>query len=110
MRITEILYKELIRVHNIPYRYRGKYRIEKKPTYKDILDYKKDLEREEQNMLLLRHPYLTFEQSCGHMAEKKKDIRLNKLNMWQETANARFNKRITIQDRLRHYMICEPWE
>ncbi|XP_076293980.1 large ribosomal subunit protein mL63 [Lasioglossum baleicum] len=110
MRLTGILYKEFFRVHNIPYRYRGKYRKERKITFADMMEFKWDLEREEQNMLLLRHPYLTIEQSRGHMTEFKDEKHLNLITGWQENRNARFNKRITITDRLNYYMQNEPWE
>ncbi|XP_011055034.1 PREDICTED: uncharacterized protein LOC105146453 isoform X2 [Acromyrmex echinatior] len=56
-------------INKIPYRFRGKYRIVKKPSMHDLLKMKKDFEREEQNMLILRHPYLTVEQSQGHMKD-----------------------------------------
>ncbi|XP_076644315.1 large ribosomal subunit protein mL63 [Halictus rubicundus] len=110
MRLAGILYKEFYKVHNIPYRFRGKYRKERKVTLKDIMEFKWDLEREEQNMLLLRHPYLTIEQSRGHMADVK-ESRIHRLIMNSlEERNARFNKTVTIKDRLNYYMLNEPWE
>lgn len=59
----------------------------------------KDLEREEQNMLLLRHPYLTVKQSAGHMCEFKKDKYKKLKFLWQEEKNEKFNRRVTIMDR-----------
>ncbi|XP_076230931.1 uncharacterized protein LOC143177052 [Calliopsis andreniformis] len=107
MRITTIL---LYKVHNIPYRYRGKYRIEKKPTMKDIMQFKRDIEREEQNMLLLRHPYLTVEQSKCHMAEFKANKYPELQHKWQEEKNEKFNRRVTIMDRLGHLRVSESWD
>lgn len=107
MRITSIL---LYKVHNIPYRFRGKHRIEKKPTLKDIVQFKKDLEREEQNMLLLRHPYLTKAQSFGHMDEFKEEKFTNIKHQRQEEKNQRFNKSVTIMDRLNHLKVTEVWD
>ncbi|XP_019698817.1 uncharacterized protein LOC105187347 isoform X2 [Harpegnathos saltator] len=64
--------------HNkIPYRFRGKYRIVKKPTMHDLLKMKQDFEREELNMLILRHPYLTIEQSYNH---RSADMEKNGIN------------------------------
>ncbi|XP_043526116.1 ribosomal protein 63, mitochondrial [Frieseomelitta varia] len=107
MRITSVL---LYKVHNIPYRYRGKYGIQKKPTLRDIKQFKEDLEREEANMLILRHPYLTSEQSQGHMCKNKEKIYKNLLNQWREDVNAKFNKKITIMDRLNHLRVTESWD
>lgn len=107
MRITSIL---LYKVHNIPYRFRGKYRKVKEPTMKDIMQFKNDLEREEQNMLILRHPYLTSEQSFCHMAELKKDKAVTFMNKRREELNMKFNRDITIRERLEHLMVKEVWD
>ncbi|XP_076165706.1 uncharacterized protein LOC143145825 [Ptiloglossa arizonensis] len=104
MRITSIL------LYNIPFRFRGKHRIEKKPTMKDIIQFKMDLDREEQNMLLLRHPYITKEQSLYHMSEFKEKKFNDLLYKWQEERNLKFNKRVTIADRLNHLMVKEVWD
>ncbi|CAK9812118.1 hypothetical protein ANTPLA_LOCUS7296 [Anthophora plagiata] len=107
MRITNLL---LYKVHNIPYRFRGKYGKVKKPTMKDIIQFKIDLEREEQNMLLLRHPYLTVDQSKGHMKEAKQTKTITLMNTWREAVNEKFNRRVTIADRLSHLGVHEAWE
>lgn len=70
----------------------------------------KDLEREEQNMLLLRHPYLTVKQSAGHMCEFKKDKYKKLKFLWQEEKNEKFNRRVTIMDRLGHLKVTEGWD
>ncbi|XP_078037928.1 uncharacterized protein LOC144470528 [Augochlora pura] len=110
MRLTQILYRNLIYVHKIPYRFRGKHRKEVAPTFKEILDYRNDIIREEQNMLLLKHPYLTREQSQGHMRKIKRERYKKVVAENIEEKNLKFNKRITIVDRLRYYMHNEAWE
>lgn len=75
-----------------------------------MICFKRDLEREERNMLLLRHPYLTIEQSRGHMKEFKQERFENIQKVRQEEKNSRFNKRITTTDRLSYYMLTEAWE
>lgn len=107
MRIINILYYH---VHNIPFRFRGKHRKIKKPTLKDIIEFKRDLEREEQNMLILRHPYLTKEQSMGHMVPFNQTKGLDFINKKREMANLKFNKDITIADRLSHLLVEEAWD
>jgi len=96
-------------INKIPYRFRGKYRKVKKPTFYDLLKMNHDLEREEQNMLILRHPYLTPEQSCGHM--KELENRTEKFfNMIKEEKRRKFQKEITIADRLSHLRVTEAWD
>lgn len=70
---------------------------------------KYDFEREEQNMLILRHPYLTVEQSEGHM----KALENTKEKFFKEILEARhqkFQKEITFADRLSHLRVTEAWE
>lgn len=98
------------KVHDIPYRFRGKYGKQKPVTMKDITDFKNDLEREEKNMLILRHPYLTSAQSHGHMTEFKAERWNATRNAWLEALNEKFNKKITIADRLRHLTVNERWD
>ncbi|XP_068984409.1 large ribosomal subunit protein mL63 [Bombus flavifrons] len=107
MRITSIL---LYKVHNIPYRFRGKNGIRKKPTLRDIFQFKQDLEREEANMLILRHPYLTVEQSNGHMSHLKQEKIANLMTKFKEDTNAKFNRKVTIMDRLGHLNVTESWD
>lgn len=107
MRVTNIL---LYRVHNIPFRFRGKHGKIKQPTMKDIWQFKRDLEREEQNMLILRHPYLTSEQAYGHMASLNQQKTINFLNAKREERNLKFNQDITIADRLKHLLVKESWD
>lgn len=97
----------VVYVHGIMCR---KHRIERKPTLKDIVQFKRDLEREEQNMLLLRHPYITREQSFCHMNKFKEEKFANIQRQWQEEKNQRFNRSITIADRLNHLKVTEVWD
>ncbi|XP_032663889.1 uncharacterized protein LOC116840796 [Odontomachus brunneus] len=98
-----------IKISRLPYRFRGKYRIVKKPTMHDLLKMKIDFEREEQNMLILRHPYLTVEQSFGHKkALSNKD---EKAHIKQfEKAKQKFSKQITFTDRLFSLGYGEQWD
>lgn len=61
-------------------------------------------------MLLLRHPYLTIEQTHGHMEEQKEQKYLDKLRQWREETNEKFNRRVTIMDRLSHLKVTEAWD
>ncbi|KAI4498412.1 hypothetical protein M0802_006591 [Mischocyttarus mexicanus] len=92
MRLTvALLFKE------IPYRYRGKYRKVKKPTFEDLLKLRHDFEREERNMLILRHPYLTAEQSFKHMEEFPRE-RCGVI--FGNYKNEKYAKIVTIEERL----------
>lgn len=66
--------------------------------------------REEQNMLLLRHPYLTIEQTRGHMKEVTLQKRIDFINAKREEQNEKFHKEITIADRLNHLKIRDAWD
>lgn len=87
-----------------------KHGIRKKPTLRDIFQFKRDLEREEANMLILRHPYLTTEQSNGHMSHLKQEKIINLMTKFREDANAKFNRKVTIMDRLGHLKVSESWD
>lgn len=69
---------------------------------------KHDLEREEQNMLILRHPYLTVEQSCGHMDKSERNYKFF-IGLFEER-DRKFAKQITIADRLSHLRVTEAWD
>lgn len=69
-----------------------------------------DFEREEMNMLILRHPYLTLEQSHGHMEETKESRRQKFLAQIYEEHRQKFAKEITIADRLSHLRVTEAWD
>lgn len=85
-----------------------KYRIVNKPSIKDLLQMRQDFEREERNMLILRHPYLTEEQESGHMSnvDRSKNFIVKKYNekIWK------FEKQHTIADHLCHLRVTEGWD
>jgi len=70
---------------------------------------KQDFEREEQNMLILRHPYLTVEQSHGYMKdlENRGDKFMKRM---LEYKREKFQKEITIAERLCHMRVSEAWD
>lgn len=75
----------------------------------DLYKMKQDFEREEQNMLILRHPYLTVEQSHGHMKElENRTEKFFKIIM--EEKRNKFQKEITIAERLSHLRVTEAWD
>lgn len=86
-----------------------KYRKVKTPSIKDLFTMKKDFEREEQNMLILRHPYLTVEQSKGYMKdlENKDDKFFEKMRKYKYE---KFRKETTIADCLVHMRVTEAWD
>ncbi|KAL2714774.1 hypothetical protein V1478_015959 [Vespula squamosa] len=102
MRLGTVLLKG-----KLPYRFRGKYRIVKKPTFEDLLKLRHDFEREETNMLILRHPYLTSQQSHGHMSHIEKPT-LGKI--YGKLNEEKFSKSVTIADRLSHLKVSEAWD
>lgn len=96
--------------NKIPYRFRGKYRKVKEPSMHDLLKMKQDFEREEQNMLILRHPYLTREQSCGHMKDLEPDKHKRFIADIIELNRQKFQKEVTIAERLCHMRVTEAWD
>lgn len=113
--IMSYIFSYLIRVSirkffiNFLYYIHRKYRIVKRPTMHDLLKMKIDFEREEQNMLILRHPYLTVEQSFGHKKAlpKKNDTFL--ISKFKE-AKQKFSKQVTFTDRLSNLGYGEQWD
>lgn len=94
----------------LPYRYRGKNRTVKKPSMHHLFKMKQDFEREERNMLILRHPYLTVEQSFGHKTEDMNRKCNTYLPKCKELYIQKFSKQITIADRLSHMRVTEAWD
>ncbi|XP_015126207.1 ribosomal protein 63, mitochondrial [Diachasma alloeum] len=88
--------------------WRGKHRKVKDPSFFDLLTLRHDFQREERNMLFLRHPYLTNEQSHGHMKELKVPPNFRAMN--QADRNKRFDKHFTWQDQLVHLRTTDRWE
>lgn len=86
-----------------------KYRIVKQPSLHDLYKMKIDFEREEQNMLVLRHPYLTIEQSHGHtkaLYNQPEEF----LNRKYDKYGAKFAKHVTFAERLSHLGYGEQWD
>ncbi|EFN79972.1 hypothetical protein EAI_16262 [Harpegnathos saltator] len=74
----------------------------------DLLKMKQDFEREELNMLILRHPYLTIEQSYNHRSAV-----CNTSSFWDniwELKKQKFSKQITYTERLSHLGYGEKWD
>ena len=77
----------------------------------DLFKMKQDFEREEQNMLILRHPYLTLEQSYGYMKDMYPESRKqNFLEKVRAENRQKFQKEITIVERLCHMRVTEAWD
>lgn len=93
-------------VHHTFFLYYRKYRIVKKPSLHDLLKMKLDFEREEQNMLILRHPYLTIAQERSQKRTKGNEF----LKKVVEYRRKKFEKEITIADHLAHLRITEAWD
>ena len=69
---------------------------------------RENFERTEQNMLYLRHPYLTVEQSHGHMSHIDKTPAF-----WEKIFKPRverFSKHVTLAERLSHLKVQEQWD
>lgn len=90
----------------MPYRFRGKYRKVKEPSRQGLYRMKLDFEREEQNMLILRHPYLTIEQAHGHVGPKKTQF----FEKIYERKKQEYQKEISIAERLCHLRVTEAWD
>ena len=78
-------------------------------TLKELNNLRKDYEREERNMLLLRHPYLTTEESYGHM----KELRPNGSLFFEglvEKKILKFSKQYTFAEALGHLRVKDAWD
>uniref|UniRef100_A0A6M2DJU1 Putative mitochondrial ribosome protein 63 n=1 Tax=Xenopsylla cheopis TaxID=163159 RepID=A0A6M2DJU1_XENCH len=105
MRISQILFKTKLPNGNI---FRGKYRLVKQVTQRGLEKLRKDYELEEKNMLYLRHPYLTLEQSTGHAKALRKTAA--KVQLWNNTKYLKFKDHVRIEDRLNHLKVSEAWD
>ncbi|XP_001606403.1 ribosomal protein 63, mitochondrial [Nasonia vitripennis] len=92
------------------FKYRGKNRVVKEIKPKELNQLKIDYERTDQNMLYLRHPYLTVEQSHGHM----KDFKMAEMQTFWDNINKpkneRFSQHVTLPERLIHLKVTNAWE
>lgn len=79
---------------------------------KHMWDLRRSYERTEENMLYLRHPYLTVEQSYGSTGLTKGDRYAKLLADTLKITNAKFEERCssTIADRLNHLKVTEAWD
>ncbi|EDW62722.1 large ribosomal subunit protein mL63 [Drosophila virilis] len=89
--------------------FRGKRRLVK-PVSKRAMDtLTREYERQEHIMFLLRHPYLTLEQSSGHAKELQKRDKL--VAKWtDEQTRSKMKPHVTIEERLQHLRVKEAWD
>ncbi|XP_044763730.1 uncharacterized protein LOC123320459 [Coccinella septempunctata] len=103
------LFQVLFRRSHMPngHIHRGKEKLIKQPTMKDLQDLKNKLAIEEENMFYLRHSYLTPEQSHGHaLALDKQEQRMKRLIQVKKE----FKDDVTIESRLGHLRHKEAWD
>ncbi|XP_037823330.1 ribosomal protein 63, mitochondrial [Lucilia sericata] len=106
MRLTLInLFKDTVPGHI----FRGKRRLVKPVSKKAMETLEREYQRQEKTMLLLRHPYLTVEESFGHVKDLKKSEA--KINMWNDAKTMKKLKpHVTLEDRLNHLKVKESWD
>ncbi|XP_075226858.1 uncharacterized protein LOC142327574 isoform X2 [Lycorma delicatula] len=87
-----------------------KFRIVKKVTKDAVEDLKEQIKVEEANMLYLRHPFLTVEQSAGHAKELKKNEKwyMTKVIEREQKYISKGDKRIV--DFVNYLKIAEDWD
>ncbi|XP_037958786.1 ribosomal protein 63, mitochondrial [Teleopsis dalmanni] len=89
--------------------FRGKRRLVKPVSKRAMETLKRDYERQEKIMLILRYPYLTQEESSGHAKDLKKTERL--MEAWTTaTTLKKMKPHVTIEDRLNHLRVKECWD
>ncbi|KAH0539228.1 uncharacterized protein LOC123258612 [Cotesia glomerata] len=89
-------------------KYRGKNRVVPKPKMEHLFMLRHRLERDEENMLILRHPYLTSEQSRNYMKDLKVPVPLSIVG--NRKRNELFNKHFSWVDQLAHLRVRDAWE
>ncbi|XP_014213821.1 uncharacterized protein LOC106643266 [Copidosoma floridanum] len=92
------------------YKYRGKHRVVVEPKINDLANLRYKYERIEKNMLILRHPYLTVEQSYGHMALDKDYKKEMAIAVHYKFRNDKFSKHVTLAERLAHLKVKDAWD
>ncbi|KAL3270800.1 hypothetical protein HHI36_021323 [Cryptolaemus montrouzieri] len=105
MRLFQILFRR----RNMPngHIHRGKQKLYKEPTMKELQNLKNQFAIEEENMFYLRHSYLTPEQSFGHSkAMGKQEERMKRLI----GVKKEFKENVTIESRLGHLRHREAWD
>ncbi|KAJ8711382.1 hypothetical protein PYW07_008624 [Mythimna separata] len=106
MKLTLVLFRR----NRLPngHLFRGKDRLVKRVEPKHLRQVQEDFAIEEQNMLYLRHPYLTQAESFGHTkALGKQEIRLSKL---VDKDRRIFKQDVTLYERLQHLRVKETWD
>ncbi|XP_046385694.1 ribosomal protein 63, mitochondrial [Ischnura elegans] len=104
MRLSLILLRKKMPPGNI---FTGKHRLVKIVTKEDMAKARNDYAIEERNMLYLRNPYLSEEQSFGHAKA------LGKHEQWIRDWRVKRQKRkenVSICDHLSHLSVKEAWE
>ncbi|KAI9590346.1 ribosomal protein 63, mitochondrial [Glossina fuscipes] len=89
--------------------FRGKRRLVKPVGRRAMETLRREYEREEQVMLLLRHPYLTLEESHGHVKHlQKSEVKITNWN--DATTLKKMKPHVTWEDRLNHLRVKESWD
>jgi len=106
MRLTLALLKRKQPPGNI---WTGKHRLGHHAYALNIQGFVNRLKIEENNMLLLRYPYLTQDQEFEHgKALDKKEKRMDRLKL--ELAAKKVIKSTRFEDKLKHLCLAERWE
>lgn len=89
--------------------FRGKTRLVKPVSRKSVATLHREYELQERNMLYLRHPYLTREESSGHAKALGKPGEVRK--KWaKEALSGTMRPHVTIEERLFHLDVKKSWE
>ncbi|XP_045503118.1 uncharacterized protein LOC123700052 [Colias croceus] len=88
--------------------FRGKDRLVKRVEPKHLRQLQREFEIEEQNMLCLRHPYLSEAECSGHAkALGKPEARRDRL---VNLTRSIFKNDVTLYERLGHLRTKESWD
>lgn len=61
-------------------------------------------------MLILRHPYLTVEQDEGHLERAGIDTNVKNFEKYYEERRKKFERHVTLAERLIHLKVKEAWD
>lgn len=89
--------------------YIGKHRKWPKVTEEAFENKIKRLKIEEENMFLLRHPYLTLDQSWGHAIELGKNQKFER-EKYLELQNKKAKPDVTLEERYTHLRNTDVWD
>ncbi|BES93161.1 Hypothetical protein NTJ_05970 [Nesidiocoris tenuis] len=87
--------------------FRGKYRLVKRVSRNAMETLKIKWQLEEQNMLLLRHPYLNAEETKCLRAVEEKPVYMD---IHHGRRNAKYERRRLLADELNHLNNTQGWE